>query len=367
MVDIFITLKIIYFIGKIAAQCLSRKEIAVKEYLKIKVRDDAIPPLLYQELLDVSAELEWKFGWSTRSNPAMRYWHHEVGHGSKDNIDDISHQVDRHPSRIFSFYLSWLRAHIVPAEAKLLRFYLDAHTYGTDGWPHTDSERADDLTVVAYLNAEWKPEWGGETVVFDASHDVVAATLPRPNRLLTFPSNLLHAPRPVSKVFSDIRVVLVVKFALGGEPVWHAPAEASLALLKNAGAEHCQHSGRSLLQHLTGTYQLLHQMGARGDVCNAGLFHSIYGTARFAANVSMTRADVRACIGESAERLAWLFCMLERPACWHVAGALLPLTDGRDWLVDGRDITDLKMMERANLREQGILDPHRWAALTGVE
>jgi hypothetical protein len=48
-------------------------------------------------------------------------------------------------------------------------------------------------------------------VVFNAKGDIKSAVLPRPNRLLSFPSDRLHAPRPLSKAFEGLRVVLVVK------------------------------------------------------------------------------------------------------------------------------------------------------------
>ena len=42
-----------------------------------------------------------------------------------------------------------------------------------------------------------------------------------------------------------------------------------------------QHSGESLLSHLKGTKEILTQWDAPEYVCNAGLFHSVYGTQYF--------------------------------------------------------------------------------------
>ena len=183
------------------------------DYGKVQVFDNLLPAELYMDLLKASHRVGWQFGWNTPSNPNTRYWHHEVGHGRKDNTLDVTEQVGKHPLKVFSQFLEWLRANLVTPETRLLRFYLNAHTYGTDGWPHTDTDREGELTAVLYLNPEWKPEWCGETVVFDRRGDIAAAVLPRPNRLLSFPSHQLHAPRPLSKVFEGLRVVLVVKLA----------------------------------------------------------------------------------------------------------------------------------------------------------
>jgi SM-20-related protein len=182
-------------------------------YGSVQIFDDALPQDLYKELLLAKRRVGWQWGWNTPSNSDSRYWHHEVGRGRKANTEDVSHFVRQHPIAAYARYMDWLRTHLVPADTKVLRFYLNGHTYGTDGWPHTDTDRGEELTGVLYLNAEWKPEWCGETVVFDGNGDIEAAVLPRANRLLVFPSDRVHAPRPLSKAFDGLRVVLVVKMA----------------------------------------------------------------------------------------------------------------------------------------------------------
>lgn len=181
------------------------------EYGPVQVFDDRLPAPLYQALLAAVGRLGWGFGWNTPFNPNSRYWHHEVGYGAKANTACVQHRVRQHPVVEFAQYLDWLLAELVAPDAKILRFYLNAHTYGTDGWPHTDTDRGQELTTVLYLTPQWKPEWCGETVIFNPQGDIEAAVLPRPNRLLSFPSDRLHSPRPLAKVFEGLRVVLVVK------------------------------------------------------------------------------------------------------------------------------------------------------------
>lgn len=90
--------------------------------------------------------------------------------------------------------------------------------------------------------------------------------------------------------------------------------EACLRFLSGARVDSLDHSRRSLLDHLLGTRTLLAAWGARQPVCDAGLFHSVYSTEAFeAAAVSLDRRDeVRSLIGGEAERLAWLFCVMNR-------------------------------------------------------
>jgi hypothetical protein len=54
--------------------------------------------------------------------------------------------------------------------------------------------------------------------------------------------------------------------------------------------------------------------GCTEEVCRAGMFHSIYGTELFQkfALPPERRADIRTLIGERAERLAYVNCMMDR-------------------------------------------------------
>lgn len=90
--------------------------------------------------------------------------------------------------------------------------------------------------------------------------------------------------------------------------------EACLRFLAGARVDALDHSRRSLLDHLLGTRALLAAWGARRPVCDAGLFHSVYSTEAFeAAAVSLDRrGEVCGLIGDEAERLAWLFGVMER-------------------------------------------------------
>ena len=75
------------------------------------------------------------------------------------------------------------------------------------------------------------------------------------------------------------------------------------------------HSGRTLYDHLVGTYKLLVEWGRAETTCLAGLFHSIYGSfnyRRVTVPVEQRRL-VAEVIGEDAEELAYLFSYSRRP------------------------------------------------------
>ncbi len=92
------------------------------------------------------------------------------------------------------------------------------------------------------------------------------------------------------------------------------PLERRLRFLRRANTEAMPHSDRALLDHLVGTRRLLAEWGSRPAVCDAGLFHSVYGTEHYEPQAMplSTRTEVRQVIGDEAEALVWLFCMMRR-------------------------------------------------------
>jgi hypothetical protein len=87
-----------------------------------------------------------------------------------------------------------------------------------------------------------------------------------------------------------------------------------IAFLRGREAEAMRHSSSTLLEHLLGTRQLLVAWSCRETVCDAGLFHSVYGTESYSLSAVplSDRAQVRSLIGREAERLAFLFCVMEK-------------------------------------------------------
>src|SRR3954470_21677337 len=84
--------------------------------------------------------------------------------------------------------------------------------------------------------------------------------------------------------------------------------------LVGLGIEEIDHTSKSYLAHLIGVYKYLEARGCSEEVCRAGMFHSIYGTELFQGFKLPVerREEVRALIGERAERLAYLNCAMDR-------------------------------------------------------
>ena len=134
--------------------------------------------------------------------------------------------------------------------------------------------------------------------------------------------------------------------------------ESYLQFLDVLATDERPHSGRTLRDHLIGTYEMLAEWGCPDHVATAGLFHSIYGTASYRnASTEFSKRDaVRAVIGDDAEELAYLFCIADRRGFFHETGHASPLVWDRveEKLVETtpQRINELLDVEAANLIEQ---------------
>jgi hypothetical protein len=92
------------------------------------------------------------------------------------------------------------------------------------------------------------------------------------------------------------------------------PLENRLCFLRKANTEAMPHSDRGLFDHLRGTRQLLVEWGARPALCDAVCFIRFTAPKHYEQTaVPLTRRDeVQQLIGEEAESLVWLFCMMRR-------------------------------------------------------
>lgn len=94
----------------------------------------------------------------------------------------------------------------------------------------------------------------------------------------------------------------------------HANFKTLTDFLVNLGIEKIDHTQKSYLAHLIGVYRFLESEGYDEELCRAGMFHSIYGTQSFQGfKLPLEqRAELRALIGDRAERLAYLNCAMDR-------------------------------------------------------
>ncbi|MCY3572355.1 MAG: hypothetical protein OXH19_13590 [Chloroflexi bacterium] len=115
------------------------------------------------------------------------------------------------------------------------------------------------------------------------------------------------------------------------------PVAELIDFLHSLGTAEIDHSGHDFLTHLKAVHDVLDKHDAGPELAAAGLFHSIYGTEKFQGfSLPLTeRARVRSLIGERAEFVAWLNCIMDRATfdaaiCAALAGERMLEISDRD-------------------------------------
>jgi hypothetical protein len=299
----------------------------------------------------VSTDIErkgWKYGW--RSNPALGYahWNNDFANVIIENGLDIANNL----SAPYSTAWAHIKENYFP-EYSLIRCYANAHTYGIEGYPHTDSRRNTDLTLVVYLNKQWNRTWGGETMIYNGNK-IEHAELPTYNNAVVFPGNMWHVARGVTRICPSLRLTLMFKIALGQDELRNCIQQ----FLIDVGATKINHKTTSLAGHLLSVYDLLKLAGRDTDTCAAGAVHSIFGTNAFTHKTLTVEEQekVSSIVGERATKLALLFSQIKRPSTLELAmgktTAMLDLTDGGTVEVAQPDLESLCAIECANLYDQ---------------
>jgi len=92
------------------------------------------------------------------------------------------------------------------------RVYTNFSSYGDILLTHVDAlPDTRELTALWFLCEKWDPEWGGETLFFDAAGDAQMAVSPKPARLLLFDGAIRHAGRPPNRNCPVARYTFAVK------------------------------------------------------------------------------------------------------------------------------------------------------------
>lgn len=125
------------------------------------------------------------------------------------------------------------------------------------------------------------------------------------------------------------------------------------ALLRRLGLHRVEHDSHvPFTAHLVGTSRLLERWGARRALCDAGMFHSAYGTEWFSADVQVERDEVREVIGVDAEDVVWWWCSIERRTLDPDACTVVERRRGRRVTLPAGRVEDLATLWAADTVEQ---------------
>ena len=287
----------------------------------IDVYDNVLEPHI-AEFIDIQMkDVHWKYDYNSEFGQVNKHWHVLC---AKDENQVIDNGYDWALPLWQASSLKYDFKNKYGMTSSFRRMYMNAHTHGVEPHQHMDDGS---VTMIYYPRLDWKREWGGGTAVFDRSgtytekvSDYVG------NRLIVFPAYRLHQALPVSRQCYELRSVIVFKVnypaAIPMLPVtndWLTTREnipeKYIQYLENLGADKIKHTdgSQTLLDHLIGTRNILKRMDALDYIQDAGLFHSVYGTASFNKQLTSNREEIKQLIGEKAEELVYFFCAMQNP------------------------------------------------------
>lgn len=181
----------------------------------IHVHDGALPVGMLERLRTALARMPYTYGWKSATGKDWPgHWNAKILNADEQNTEDQSGVLSgfTEPWIVFRDYWEWTAGRWFNSAPSLLRYYSNASTYGVGGFPHTDSKRDGEQTVLLYMTPEWKREWAGATAIWDeAGKEVERAIMPAPGRIIIFPGTRLHAAWEVSRICHVARTVLVLK------------------------------------------------------------------------------------------------------------------------------------------------------------
>jgi len=182
----------------------------------VTIFDNLLPPDDQAALWRYLNEPGWAYGgFSASGSDADRYFYKHFAGYVKDGQEalspaDIEEALIREAPLIGAIWRS-LQAGPFKGHA-LSRCYANAMGGGVEGSVHLDSNIPTHLTAIYYPHLAWNPNFGGETLLFNAAADeVIAAIYPKPNRLAVFSGTIPHVARPISKRCQDLRITLMFK------------------------------------------------------------------------------------------------------------------------------------------------------------
>lgn len=321
----------------------------------IKKIEQVFPEELLKEVTKTIDSVPWRYGWASNKSIEFTHWNHSFAKGGALNTIDISDQLTG------TIKTAWdhIQQHITGPQA-LLRCYTNSHTFGVEGYPHTDSRRSEDKTLVIYMNKHWQRDWGGETTIY-SGNDIVHAELPKYNRGLVFSGSDWHSARAVTRICPAQRITLMFKYCELGLDPQRDKLQAFLTLI---GADSIKHSGRTLWTHLLNVYDILKEHGYRTEICAAGGLHSIFGTNIFktATLTAQQRVMVVNTIGEDATKMVELFSAIQRPGTLESAlknnTTVVTCNDGSTKTLTQIELNILCAIEAANLSDQKSLNKY---------
>jgi hypothetical protein len=180
----------------------------------IKIYDGVVEDHVAQLISAKMKGVQWKFDYPSNRMHPSRHWHVFCA-GEK-------HSLPLHDNNYVSDLIKngyeWVMPIWTSAMLKydfrntynvdtFKRIYMNAHTHGIEPVMHKDDG---DFTMLYYPRMDWKPEWGGGTLIDGELVPYVG------NRLVVFDAFLPHMAMPLPRECYELRTVIVFKTVVDG-------------------------------------------------------------------------------------------------------------------------------------------------------
>lgn len=143
----------------------------------------------------------------------------------RDDTDHVRHlvhyftEVECRENIIIKTLLDYAQSFLISQNlnpGELIRAYANFNLFGDFQFAHTDGDN--EWTALFFINDEWKPDWGGELLLYDESADLSLSIPPKPGRLAIFDGLILHRGGVPSKHCFQPRISFALKFSKNPTP-----------------------------------------------------------------------------------------------------------------------------------------------------
>ena len=151
-------------------------------------------------------------------NIQHNYWTHQLYNFCP--VDDPTYfqnsGLDASEDPIYLEVLGYLEATCpkMPPRAHLYAAYVNCLKNGDTPGIHVDAPyfADDNQTVLLYLNLEYHPNYGGETIFYDHKLDAQRIISPKPGRVVIFDGRIPHTGRPPTPRYPINRYIMAFKY-----------------------------------------------------------------------------------------------------------------------------------------------------------
>ena len=151
---------------------------------------------------DAVKKLSWNYDYHSEPTKPNKHWHVLCGHDEGECVaagyDWAHHIFNAAKKKLESFDNTLPMYHHLDYE----RIYCNAHTFGIEPHLHVDDGQ---FTMIYYPILDWKPEWGGGTLIKGKLVDYVG------NRLVIFNADYPHKAMSISRECYELRTNVVFK------------------------------------------------------------------------------------------------------------------------------------------------------------